>query len=423
MKLVIKGDLTVNSQESLSKSLSAKAQESLSNAFSAKAVDIVDNSSSLPFLLLHRKAEESEVDSPFSRSSSLTEQHDIHMADKRKAKRCSVTANITGFDVANAKSARNKKARGEKIIEGRLRSIEIDHISPDLSLEPKSDDSEQDSPFSKCSAKEKRLTTGKGINFSTAIAHRGKKSSVTSSKIGATNDPAAKLNEPVWEDKLKQKTLTSGEKPSSLSSADSAMASKNHKYKNDDCESAASPLTVLSDKEAWARLKTEKYGFAERGNIFYCLPDVDPSKNNFREGHDYFKDLKSLRKNLCAFGLPDPDRKILEDEDLSNWICLSISSLVDGQVTVPPYEPFLNFTKAWGVLTKIGFKYAGGMYYFPNKERSFPNAFDIWCHLSRFGIPQTASFQKIDEKTLLSLELFLTDYPSEKRQLWCVFCI
>jgi hypothetical protein len=184
-----------------------------------------------------------------------------------------------------------------------------------------------------------------------------------------------------------------------------------------DEESVGSYL-ILSDEEAWARLTMDKFGFTLRNNDFFCLPGVDPSENLFIEGYHYFRDLNSLRKNLCAFGLPDPNQNILEDEELSNWICLSISTAVHGLNTVPSYEPLRSFAAAWSILSKIGFMYSASVYHLPNKERAFKSAYDIWCYLSRFGIPTTASSQKIDAKTLLALELFLSDCPSDKRKLW-----
>jgi len=388
---------------------------------SEKDAKTVGESSSLVCdnAFLRNKAEESEADSLFSRNSIPMELDNVKSTDKQKGKRSA--ANMSGLDATNDASVPTKKAFKKRVAVDR-ELTPGNNQSTASSYNRKAEDSEQDSPFSRCSSApnpQNDMDVALPTKISTTTAHPkslDEKGSLSNKKSGAAKkDSVAKQNQSSQDEKVKTNAvISSGHKQGAVST----KTPKHKKYESSKDTSVDLPIRVLSDEEAWALLSTEKYGFTFQNNAFYCLPGVVPGDSRFREGYDYFTDLKALRKNICAFGIPDPRQHIIEDEDLLNWVCLSISSMVDGRKTVPPYVEFKTFTSAWGVLMKIGFKYGGGLYYLPNKERMFDSGYDIWCHLSRFGIPQTASLDKIDEQTLLALEMKLADCPSDKRQLW-----
>jgi hypothetical protein len=403
----------------------------------------------------------------------MKQQHDVRISDKGKGKRA--VTKISGFDVSKDDAARAKKASRNNSSQKIHQSKSLSNVSSDLSFPA----DESDSPFSKGSSLAsgtQEPVVLKTLTKRPTTKARAKSDGAKSSKIdlkhndrpnasagnakgrSATRDTERGSSELSEYEKIRamniernnnrlrslgllKETETASNKatkatlkksqneaaqiqkvenkivPSVSSKRLNESSTKKKVTETSDEESVGSYL-ILSDEEAWARLTMDKFGFTLQNNEFFCLPGVDPSENRFREGYDYFKDLNSLRKNLCAFGIPDPNQTILEDEELSNWICLSISTAVRGLNAVPSYEPLRSFAAAWSILSKIGFKYSASVYHLPNKERAFNDAYDIWCYLSRFGIPTTASPQKIDAKTLLALELFLSDCPSDKRKLW-----
>jgi hypothetical protein len=177
-------------------------------------------------------------------------------------------------------------------------------------------------------------------------------------------------------------------------------------------------IDIISNQKAWKLLSTTKYGL-KRIKSFYCLPNVIPDGGQFKLGYDYFHDLESLRLNLCAYGLPDPNKNIIDDHELRTWLRLAVFSQVQGLNRVPSYEPLKSFSKAWNFLKKIGFKYSHITgYTFPRKEANFEDTYDFVRHLSRFGLPTSAAVQEIDQGALLALEMHIADFPEEKRESW-----
>jgi len=177
-------------------------------------------------------------------------------------------------------------------------------------------------------------------------------------------------------------------------------------------------INILSNEEAWDLLSTTKYGF-KKIKTFFCLPNVDPKSNSFLFGYHYFQDLPTLRRSLCVYGIPDPNKYILDDHDLRTWLRLAVVTQVQGLSSVPPYEPLNTFTQAFQVLQKIGFKWLNSTgYTFPRKELGFEKDYDFYRHLSRFGLPSSAAIENIDPGTLLALEMHMADFPEDKRESW-----
>lgn len=422
-------------------------------------------------------AAESDADSPFSRDSSVMEQRDVDAIDRRKRQRYTSTDD----EEATAKTVTLNHELHEKMpsTEPQL-SMKSHGNSPSIFSFPTDD---TDSPFSKgsfCSSSGPKVlalvTNAKRSGNMTNAKKKGTKSlklmakpqihkasgakdqshhatstkykqslgtsdnekfrasniernnnrprdlgliKVTSQKLKGEKKTAvkdaAKRSEPTRIDKVKgnvKSVYTGQHKASSTATSQPKPLEAQDGFIDYE-------LKILSDEEAWARLSSEKYGFTFQNNEFFCLPGIDSSHSRFKQGHDYFKDLISLRRNLCAYGIPDPNQYILQDEELSNWIRLSISTVAQRLSVIPSFTPLKKFNQAFSVgLSKIGFKYGSGGYSFPNKERVFESALDLLCHLSRFGLPPSASLDKINENTLFSLEMFLSDYTLDKRQIW-----
>jgi cell division control protein 6 len=174
---------------------------------------------------------------------------------------------------------------------------------------------------------------------------------------------------------------------------------------------------VMKSRDAWKLLMTA-FGFTFCRNK-YCLPGKEnrPDGNpNAQEGINYFSTIEDLRKNLCAYGLPEPKKALgLEKEDLCRWVRYAhVLGLADGACINEEYigEP-INQAKAWSFLVRLGFKFASGCYVIPgsalHKAKRFESAEDFYVHLAQFGIPNcdVAPGPSLSQEDRIKLDLFV----------------
>jgi len=222
--------------------------------------------------------------------------------------------------------------------------------------------------------------------------------------------------------------------PSSAAEATSAGSS----------ESEAGPETILSDQHAWRAILLPVFKFRFNKG-YYCLPGTDPKSHEAVEGKDYFKRITSLRRHLCAYGIPltalvsakgktggsggegtrrssrhdvtgqiDIDSLLHKDDRraLERWVRYAVSRSLALQTEVPadierfPPKSFMH--GPWQLLQKLGYKFSSGAYKVPTAEGSaisFDRAEDLEAHLARFGLVENTS--ALNREELLKLELYI----------------
>jgi cell division control protein 6 len=161
----------------------------------------------------------------------------------------------------------------------------------------------------------------------------------------------------------------------------------------------------------------DRFHFA-KDQEFYCLPGEEnmPGNNQFaQEGISYFSSIEALRKNLCAYGLPESIKALSDEEkvDINRWVrYVHISDLGDGaHINEDLIDPTIQ-KQAWTWLQQLGFKYASG-YVIPQSAthpfKKFERAEDFYTYLARFGIPRCdhEPGPPLDEVTRLRLDLFV----------------
>ena len=185
---------------------------------------------------------------------------------------------------------------------------------------------------------------------------------------------------------------------------------------------------VLASKDAWALLM-DRFGFTYVGGK-YCLPGKEnrPHKDSSAvEGMNYFTRLEELRKHLCAYGLPELKKnKYLSEEEvyhLGQWVrYANVVGLGDARKIDPNDVGEINFREAWTMLLKLGLKWSGTAYIYPNADPSqpplrFERQQDFIVHLARFGIPHVDGIQQnealdSDERFMLDLHIANTEVDS-----------
>jgi len=192
-------------------------------------------------------------------------------------------------------------------------------------------------------------------------------------------------------------------------------------------------MSILSDEEAWEILR-DNFNFFFNGN-HYFLPDnkkeLDTSKHV--KGQDYFENLVSLRKHLCAYGMPSVlNCESNIKENIKKWIKFANIKFLKNKYLEPhpsEYEK-MNFTEAFKLLKKLGFSYSSCRYCLPGmrsknmKElRDGVDYFEmngdtaLQVHLARFGVPYPNPCPLTD-KEMLSLDMFIQDCPDDKRDVF-----
>ena len=209
-------------------------------------------------------------------------------------------------------------------------------------------------------------------------------------------------------------------------------------------DSDAGPETIMTDQIAFSGILLPVFKF-RYSKGFYCLPGIDPKSPEVLEGKDYFKRITSLRRHLCAYGIPltalvsskgktgrssggaarrssrrdttnhvDIDSLMHKDDRraLARWVRYAVSRSLVLKTEVPadidrfPPKSFMN--GPWQLLQKLGYKFSSGSYKVPTAEGSsisFDRAEDLEVHLARFGLVEDTSALKAEE--LLKLELYI----------------
>jgi hypothetical protein len=171
-----------------------------------------------------------------------------------------------------------------------------------------------------------------------------------------------------------------------------------------DFSSATTPVDptykVMESEAAW-ELLVDRFHFA-KDQEFYCLPGEKnmPGNNQFaQEGISYFSSIEALRKNLCAYRLPESIKALSDEEkvDISRWVrYVHISDLGDGaHINEDLIDPTIQ-KQAWTWLQQLGFKYASG-YVIPKSAthpfKKFERAEDFYTYLARssfLATPETS---------------------------------
>lgn len=200
----------------------------------------------------------------------------------------------------------------------------------------------------------------------------------------------------------------------------------------------------MADQNAFSGILLPVFKF-RYSKGFYCLPGIDPKSPDVLEGKDYFKHITSLRRHLCAYGIPltalvsskgktgrssggaarrssrrdatnhvDIDSLMHKDDlrALERWVRYAVSRSLVLKTEVPAnidrFPPKSFMDGPWQLLQKLGYKFSSGSYKVPTAEVSsisFDRAEDLEVHLARFGLVEDTSALKAEE--LLKLELYI----------------
>jgi hypothetical protein len=183
-----------------------------------------------------------------------------------------------------------------------------------------------------------------------------------------------------------------------------------------DDTSVDSTYRVMKSGDAWTLLM-KLFGFSYH-NGKYCLPGREnrPGKDSAaKEGVHYFDSIEKLRKNLCAYGLPQPKEDLSEEDqvDIERWVRYAHARTIpQGTLINDKYidEP-MKQSDAWRMLQKLGMKHIGSGYVVPESETSeckkFDRAEEFYEHLARFGIPRIVSDSVLNDDERRQLDLFL----------------
>lgn len=174
---------------------------------------------------------------------------------------------------------------------------------------------------------------------------------------------------------------------------------------------------IMRSGDAWTFLM-KHFGFTYYRNK-YCLPGKDnrPVNNpSAQEGTNFFPTIEDLRKNLCAYGLPEVTVPLSAEEetDISRWVRYAhVQNIADGAcINEEHIGGPITQQKAWTLLQRLGLKYCAG-YVIPKSSThdyaKFERAEDFYSHLARFGIPRCDVMPgpPLDVETRLRLDLFV----------------
>ena len=145
---------------------------------------------------------------------------------------------------------------------------------------------------------------------------------------------------------------------------------------------------VMKSCDAW-ELLMKLFGFTYDKKK-YCLPGKEnkPSSNEgAQEGVHYFSTIEDLRKNLCAFGLPESKKALSPQEkiDICRWVRYTyVNGIADGAKINEDYigDPITQRV-AWSWLQRLGLKYSSGNYVVPESATGKTKKF---VRAGEFGI-------------------------------------
>ncbi|KAL3789673.1 hypothetical protein HJC23_003874 [Cyclotella cryptica] len=175
---------------------------------------------------------------------------------------------------------------------------------------------------------------------------------------------------------------------------------------------------VITSGDAW-ELLMKRFGFSYyKGK--YCLPGKENKpgiESSAQEGINYFSSIEDLRKNLCAYGLPESKKALSETEeiDIERWVRYAhVTGLPDGAcINERSVGEPLTIRIAWQWLQKLGLGYSNG-YIIPKSNSTekvrFERAEEFYLHLARFGIPRldAPSASELNAHDRLRLDLFIS---------------
>lgn len=199
-------------------------------------------------------------------------------------------------------------------------------------------------------------------------------------------------------------------------------------------QSPASSIVSTTSTDEWAlplfteiRPLLQKVGFKFQTN-HDCLPNVDPSKEQFVLDRDYFMNATRMRTYLCAYGI-DCKKWCVgyewseeQKELIAKWVRMAIVPALRHAKEIPveariPLKP----TQLHRLLLKLGFRYKdSGEYYLPGVKPQVKHGISIngkqlkgengmLVYLARFGLPpKTCKFENLTKEERLRLELHIS---------------
>mmetsp|Transcript_6131 Transcript_6131/g.12636 ORF Transcript_6131/g.12636 Transcript_6131/m.12636 type:complete len:1844 (-) Transcript_6131:84-5615(-) len=241
-----------------------------------------------------------------------------------------------------------------------------------------------------------------------------------------TRDTSETINKKLQRRREKKNSNNDAAPPPTTSEISPYDSTKNSSPNCSQQSSLDESFKLMKDAEAWELLMTS-FGFLyDPPNNAYCLPGIEnmPSTNpSAEEGVNYFKTLKDLRHNLCAYGMPECNvgatwHTFESWEQIDNWLKYThVEGLPDGAVVDQSElgEP-ITIREAWSLLKKLGMKYSSGGYVIPQSHPSektwkFERQEDFLEHLSRFGIPSSGGFtnEMITAEERMKLDFYIAD--------------
>lgn len=256
-----------------------------------------------------------------------------------------------------------------------------------------------------------------------------------------TKSCAGKGQKPATKKKKKEKKIA---RPLMVDPSPTPTSSSPTESSGSSPHSDAGQETIITDQNAFSGILLPVFKF-RYSKGFYCLPGIDPKSPEAVEGKDYFKRITSLRRYLCAYGIPltalvsskgkagrssgdaarrssrrdatnhvDVDSLMYKDDRraLERWVRYAVSRSLVLKTEVPadidrfPPKSFMN--GPWQLLQKLGYKFSSGSYKIPTAQGSainFDRAEELEVHLARFGLVEDTSALNAEE--LLKLELYI----------------
>ncbi len=356
--------------------------------------------------------------SPVADSPSDAELADRVKKRKRKATLPAVkqAAAKSSSEMNNSDAKSAKEAKKQHALTTKAKDM-APKMAPRIPKSQGSVSSEEGSRFSHVSDSVQTLSaedspTASELEVKIGVKSAKKKSNAAKSlKYAAQNSCSSESCVESGSDANSMRGSTSGSS-SAGSGSPSEQSSVNRTYQ------------IMSSKSAWILLQN-CFEFSYNGGK-YCLPGKEnrPGKESTAtEGVNYFGSLDSLRKHLCAYGLPEVKKSLsdMETHDLQLWVRFAHVFNIGDAVLINPDDigELLDFKQAWTMLQKLGLKFSNHHYLYPNSDPTkaplrFEKAEDFSAHLARFGIPPVAGIEQHkvldpDDRMRLDISIAYTD--------------
>jgi len=302
-------------------------------------------------------------------------------------------------------------------------------------------DSDPSSPESQ-SSEYSHFSQGSEVSLSTSVAKRTRSKAVDSPTVSemevdmGVKKSAKKKNAGK---KLKFAQAKESEMSAESMSAEDSSTSSGSNAGSSGSESPSEQSSidatyqVIPSRDAW-RILVKYFDFKYDSGKYYCLPGKEnrPGKDsNAVEGINYFGSLEELRKNLCAYGLPEVIMFLNEEEvcDIERWVRYAhVMGLCDGAL-INPHDlgPPISWPTAWAMLRKLGMKFSS-VYQYPDTADDgsnkaplkFERQQDYLLHLAQFGIPRVEGIRQsevLNGEKRMKLDLYIasTEVDTFKR--------